>query len=174
MYDGQPLSVIVDDREMRGGDKLWSWIKKGVPVRIEVGPRDIANDSFPLGHRDKAHKETAAYSRGHLVARIVDILDDIQNSLYQKALNHRNAHIRKIDTKKEFYDFFTPKNQEQPEIHGGFALSHWCGDPAVEAQVKNDLSVTIRCIPLDEEAEEGTCVITGKKSRQRVIYAKSY
>ncbi|HNA62446.1 MAG TPA: proline--tRNA ligase [Rhabdochlamydiaceae bacterium] len=178
MYDGKPLSVIVDDREMRGGDKLWSWIKKGVPVRIEVGPRDIANDSFPLGRRDqgcdRGHKETAAYSRGHLVARIVDILDDIQNSLYQKALSHRNGHIRKIDTKKEFYDFFTPKNQEQPEIHGGFALSHWCGDPAVEAQVKNDLSVTIRCIPLDEEAEEGTCVITGKKSRQRVIYAKSY
>ena len=76
--------------------------------------------------------------------------------------------------KEEFYKFFTPKNEEHPEVHGGFALCHWSGDPEVEEQVKKDLNVTIRCIPLDSEEEIGTCVISGKKSLRRVIFAKSY
>jgi len=174
LYDGKPLVVIVDERDMRGGDKAWSWIKKGVPVRIEVGPRDIANNSFGLARRDRPHRETTPHSRGALVASIADILEEIQNGLYERALKFRERHTHKIDTKDDFYAFFTPKNREQPEIHGGFALSHWCGDPEVEAQIKEDLSVTIRCIPLDSEAEEGKCVITGKKSHGRVIYAKAY
>jgi prolyl-tRNA synthetase len=174
LYDGKPLVVIVDERDIRSGEKTWGWIKKGVPIRIEVGPRDIANDSFPVARRDKPHKETTALSRGHLVARIGDILEEIQNNLYQKALVYRDSHTKKVDTKKDFYDYFTPKNKEQPEIHGGFASAHWCGDPAVEEQIKNDLGVTIRCIPLEGEAEEGTCLFTGKKSPQRVLYAKSY
>jgi prolyl-tRNA synthetase len=174
MFDNVPLRVIVDDRDMRSGEKTWGWIKKGVPIRIEVGPRDIANDSFPVTRRDKPHKESMPLSRGHLVAKISDILEEIQDNLYKKALIFRDGHMKKIDNKDDFYAFFTPKNQGQPEIHGGFAYAHWCGDPAVEEQVKNDLAVTIRCIPLDEEQEEGICVITGKKSKQRVIYAKSY
>lgn len=167
LFDGKPLTVIVDERDMRGGDKAWSWIKKGVPVRIEVGPRDIANDAFPLMRRDKPHKESVNLSRGHLVAKIGEILEEIQNNLYQKALAFRQANTKKIDRKDEFYSFFN-------ETPGGFALAHWSGDAAVEEQVKNDLGVTIRCIPLDSEAEEGSCVITGKKSSGRVIYAKSY
>ena len=79
-----------------------------------------------------------------------------------------------INNKDEFYDFFTPKNREKPEVHGGFAYCHWSGSAAVEEQVKNDLNVTIRCIPLDEKTEEGKCVITGEPSRKRVIFAKSY
>jgi prolyl-tRNA synthetase len=174
LYDGKPLTVIVDEREMRGGDKVWSWIKKGVPVRLEVGPRDIANNSFGLTRRDRPPRETTQLSRGALIAGIADILDDIQTGLYDRALQFRERHTHKIDTKEDFYSFFTPKNPEQPEIHGGFALAHWCGEPEVEAKVKEDLGVTIRCIPLDSEAEEGTCVITGKKSHSRVIYAKAY
>ncbi len=174
MFDGKPLQVIVDSRDLRGGDKMWSWIKKGVPIRIEVGPRDIANDAFPLMRRDKPHKESTPLSRGYLVAKIADILEEIQTGLYEKALAFRNSRSRKIDKKEEFYDFFTPKNKEQPESHGGFAYSHWCGDSAVESQVKAELGVTIRCIPLDDQAEEGACIITGKKSKLRVIYAKSY
>jgi prolyl-tRNA synthetase len=174
MFDGKPLNVIIDDRDMRGGDKVWSWIKKGVPVRIEVGPRDIVNDAFPLTRRDKPHKESISLSRGHLVAKIGEILEDIQNNIYQKALAFRDAHIRKIDKKNDFYDFFTPKNKELPEIHGGFASAHWCGDPATEAKIKDELGVTIRCLPLNGEAEEGACPFTGKKSSLRVLYAKSY
>ena len=174
LFDGKPLMVIVDERDIRSGEKTWGWIKKGVPVRIEVGPRDIANDSFPVARRDKPHKETTPLSRGHLVAKIGDILEDIQNNLYQKALAYRDLHTKKIDRKEDFYAYFTSANKDQPEIHGGFALAHWCGDPAVEEQIKNDLSVTIRCIPIDGDVEEGICPFTGKKSAQRVIYAKSY
>jgi prolyl-tRNA synthetase len=174
MYDGKPLVVILDERDMRGGDKVWSWINKGIPLRVEIGPRDITNDQLGIARRDKPHKETTQLSRAAFVAKVAEILEEMQNDLYQKALAFRETHTHRIDTKEEFYAFFTPKNKEQPEIHGGFAYSHWCGDPAVEAQVKEDLGVTIRCIPLDLEAEEGSCVITGKKSKQRVIYAKAY
>ncbi len=174
LYHGEPLRVVVDERDLRGGDKLWSWVKKGVPIRIEVGPRDIASDELPVARRDRGHKDNVKLSRGALVATCTEILDDIQHNLYQKALKNRNQHMKKIDSKEEFYAYFTPKNTESPEIHGGFALSHWSGDPEVEKKIKDDLGVTIRCIPLEGEQEEGACVITGKKSKQRVIYAKSY
>ncbi len=173
-YHGEPIRALVDERDLRGGDKVWSWIKKGVPVRIEVGPRDIAADQLPVARRDKPHKENTKYSRGALVAHLSEILDDIQHQLYVKAAQYRDAHLKKIDSKEEFYTFFTPHNIEHPEIHGGFALSHWSGDKEVEQKVKEELGVTIRCIPLDPEPEEGACVITGKKSQQRVIYAKAY
>ncbi len=173
-YYGQNLNVIVDERDLRGGEKTWGWIKKGIPLRIEVGPRDIAQDSFAVARRDKRPKETSSYTRGELVQNIEKILDDVQNALYQKALDFRNQHIKKIDTKEEFYAFFTPKNKDNPETHAGFALCHWSGEASVENQVKQDLNVTIRCIPLDAELEAGTCVISGKKSDRRVIFAKSY
>ncbi|MBS0653381.1 MAG: proline--tRNA ligase [Verrucomicrobia bacterium] len=173
-YHGRPLTVIIDEREMRGGDKTWSWIKKGVPIRIEVGPRDIASDKLPLARRDKAHKDIQSVSRDELMQTILSVLDEMQNNLFQRALDFRNSHIKKIDTKEEFYAFFTPKNEENPEIHGGFALAHWCGDLDVEEQIKKDLSVTVRCIPNNSPLEEGKCPISGKPSQRRVIYAKAY
>ncbi len=168
------IGVVVDDRDMRGGDKTWNWIKKGIPLRLEIGPRDIAGDKFMLARRDKPHRETVSLSRNELVEKIPEILEEMQGLLYAKAEKFRNSHIHRIDTKEEFYKFFTPQNSEKPEIHAGFALSHWSGEEAVEEQVKKDLNVTIRCIPLDEPEEEGRCVISGKPSRKRVIFAKSY
>ncbi|MGE0670095.1 MAG: proline--tRNA ligase [Parachlamydiales bacterium] len=173
-YHGRPLTVTIDEREMRGGDKTWSWIKKGVPIRIEVGPRDIAADKLPLARRDKGHKDIQQVSREELMKTVLSILDEIQNGMFQRALEFRNSHIKKIDSKEEFYAFFTPKNSENPEIHGGFALAHWCGDLDVEEQIKKDLSVTVRCIPNDSPLEEGKCPISGKPSQRRVIYAKAY
>ncbi len=172
LYDGKPVCVKVDDRDMRGGDKSWSWIKKGVPIRLEIGPRDIAQDQLLLMRRDKPHRETLPLSRGSLVAKLCEILDDIQDALYTKALAFREKNTRKIDSKEEFYAFFTSKDQDG--IYGGFAYSHWSGEASVEEKVKEDLGVTIRCIPLDGEEEEGVCVISGKKSQRRVIYAKAY
>ncbi len=173
-YRGRPLTVQVDEREMRGGDKTWGWIKKGVPLRIEVGPRDIAADQLPVARRDKGHRDTTPMSRQGLLSGVVDLLEEMQRNLFNRALTFRNSHMKKIDTKEEFYAYFTPKNTENPEIHGGFALAHWSGDPEVEEQIKEDLSVTIRCIPLDGDAEEGICPFSGKKSMRRVVYAKSY
>jgi prolyl-tRNA synthetase len=173
-YDGRHLSVMVDEREMRGGDKLWSWIKKGVPIRLEIGPRDIANNKISVARRDREHRAFVQQSREEFLATVTSQLDEIQDSLYHRALEFRDKHTKKIDDKEEFYSFFTAKNHDNPEIHGGFALSHWSGEEAVEEKIKQDLNVTIRCIPMDFPEEEGTCVISGKKSLKRVIFAKSY
>ena len=150
------------------------WVKKGIPLRIEVGPRDIANNQLPMARRDRGHKENRLLSREELLSTVAEELDAIQKGLLEKAKAFRSAHLKKIDTKEEFYAFFTPKNADQPEIHGGFALCHWSEDLGVEEQIKKDLGVTIRCIPLDAPKEEGKCPFTGKPSSFRVIYAKSY
>lgn len=171
LYDGQPVSVIVDERDMRGGDKAWNWIKKGVPIRVEIGPRDVAQDKICVMRRDKPHKEMRSFSPAEFVEKVAYELADIQDSLFNKAKAYRDSHIKKIDTKEEFYQFFSGKEEK---ISGGFAFSHWSGDPEVEEIVKKDLSVTIRCIPFDSEKEEGKCVISGKRSERRVIFAKSY
>ncbi len=171
---GEPLRVIVDERDLRGGEKSWGWIKKGVPIRIEVGPRDIEADRFGILRRDRPHKEATFFTKTEMLHKLPLILEEMQNGLYEKAMKFRNSHIRKIDSKEEFYAFFTPQNRDNPEIHGGFALSHWSGEASVEEVVKKDLNVTIRCIPFDEPEEEGRCVISGKPSMKRVIFAKSY
>ncbi len=172
-YAGRSLEVIIDTRDLRGGEKLWSWIKKGIPIRIEVGPRDIEQDLLPLSRRDCSHREKKTFSKQSLLSSIRDILDSIQDTLLQRALDFRNTHTRKIDTKEDFYAFFTPKNPKSPEIHAGFALTHFSEDLDIEEKIKKDLGVTIRCIPLDKQ-EEGKCPFTGKKSTRRVIFAKSY
>ncbi|MDN3506870.1 MAG: proline--tRNA ligase [Simkaniaceae bacterium] len=173
-YHGQNLEVIIDERDMRGGEKTWNWIKKGIPVRLEVGPRDIAEDKVCLMRRDKGVKDKQFIPQDECVQNMTTLLDEIQKGIYDRALVHRDANIVKIDDKDKFYAFFTPKNKEKPEIHGGFAFTHWCGDPKVEEQIQKDLSVTIRCIPDSMEIEPGTCPFTGKPSPQRVIFAKSY
>ncbi|MBL6988578.1 MAG: proline--tRNA ligase [Bacteriovoracaceae bacterium] len=172
-YDGSSVKVFLDKRDMRGGDKAWSWIKKGAPIRLEIGPRDIDNDSVFVGRRDKGPKEKVSLSRSEFLKTVPNILSEIQNNIFTRALNFRNEHTRKIDNKDDFYAFFTPKNKNKPEIHGGFALTHWSGESSVEQKIKDDLNVTIRCIPFDEK-ESGTCPFSGKPSKQRVIFAKSY
>lgn len=173
-YAGKPLEVIIDIRDLRGGEKLWSWVKKGIPIRIEIGSRDIEQDLLPLSRRDCPHREKTLLSKQNLLLSIRNILDSIQDALLQRALEFRNTHTCKIDTKEDFYAFFTPKNPKNPEIHAGFALTHFSEDPDIEEKIKQDLGVTIRCIPLDEEAEEGICPFTNKRSARRVVFAKSY
>jgi prolyl-tRNA synthetase len=174
VYDGRPLEVVFDKSEGRGGDKVWSWIKKGAPLYCEVGPRDVAANAVFVGRRDKGRKERFSLPRAEFVSETGSILDDIQKNLFERARTLRDGNMKKIDSKKEFYDYFTPKNAEKPEIHGGFALCHWNGKAEVEEQVRNDLGVTIRCIPLDAKDEPGTCVISGEPSQRRVIFAKAY
>ncbi|NNM43286.1 MAG: proline--tRNA ligase [Chlamydiae bacterium] len=172
-YLDSKIQVIVDKRDLRGGEKTWHWIKKGIPIRLEIGPRDVAADTFPMKRRDRPHKESKIVSKVELLQMIVSELEDIQQSIYAKALAFRDSHCKKVDDKEEFYKFFTSKD-EQNEIHGGFALCHWNEESDAEEIVKKDLNVTIRCIPLDAEVEEGKCIISGKKSVRRVIFAKSY
>jgi len=173
-YHGELVRTHIDDRDINNGEKNWQWIKKGVPVRVEIGPRDMQGGGVFVGRRDREPKDKQSMLKGEFISNVTQLLDDIQENIYQKALAFRQANTQKIDTTSEFYAYFTPKNAEKPEIHGGFAYSHWCEDPACETKVKDDLKVTIRCIPLDSPAEEGKCVICGKPSHKRVVFAKSY
>jgi len=173
-YDDRRLVVEVDDREMRGGEKVWSWIKKGTPLRLEIGPRDIAKDSVFVGRRDRSHKDRISQTHSEFVSTVTQQLDEIQQGMFEKARAFRDDNIRQIDSKDEFYEYFTPQNTEKPEIHGGFAMCHWCGCPEAEKQVGDDLSVTIRCIPLDAPEEKGKCIISGQPSSKRVVFGKAY
>ncbi|MEI6321967.1 MAG: proline--tRNA ligase [bacterium] len=176
-YAGEALRVEIDARDLGGGVKSWEWIKKGVPLRIEIGPRDLESGSAAVARRDKGPKEKEFLPADSLAARVPDLLAEMQHNLLDRALAFRREHTRMIDTKEEFYAYFTPQNSEKPEIHGGFALTHWNGSAAVEAKIKEDLKVTIRCIP--EESEEfplqpGICPFTGEASARRVIFGKAY
>ncbi|HWL51915.1 MAG TPA: proline--tRNA ligase [Chthoniobacteraceae bacterium] len=173
-FHGEPIVVEVDRRDLGGGVKNWEWIKKGVPVRIEIGPRDLAQGTAAVARRDRTPKEKEFLPTADLPHQLPGLLQAIQDALYQRALTHREEHTRRIDTKDDFYAFFTPKNREKPEIHGGFALSHWCTSPECEEEIKRDLKVTIRCIPREIGEEAGECIVCAAPSRRRVVWAKSY
>lgn len=173
-YYGKPLSVLVDKREKRGGEKNWEWIKKGVPLRIEIGPRDIEAQSVMVARRDKPHKEKTTIQSQNIASECVSLLNEIQNNLYQQAKKFRDENIRTdIQTFEQMKDFFTAKNLEKPEIHGGFVLAKWCGDPETEKML-DDLKLSIRCLPLVQSGTEGKCILTGKPATIDVIIAKSY
>jgi prolyl-tRNA synthetase len=168
------IEVEVDERDLPGGQKSWEWIKKGVPLRIELGPRDLEKGSVALYRRDQGVRDKTFPASADLPASLPALLQEMQDNLYKKALALREQHTVTIDSEKDFYAFFTPKNADKPEIHGGFALAHFNGSPAIEEKLKNELKVTVRCIPLDVEAEPGKCIFTGEPSKQRVVFAKAY
>ena len=173
-YVDLPVEVDVDRRDLGGGVKNWEWIKKGVPLRVEIGPRDLASGNAMVNRRDEPLKSKELISMPELRSRAPEILASIQQNLFERAKEFCDEHTRVINSEKEFYDFFTPKNTAKPEIHGGFALAHWNGSREVEEQIKSDLKVTIRVIPLDDSSELGSCIFTGEPSARRVVWAKSY
>ncbi len=171
-FAGRDVEVILDERDVRGGDKMWGWIKKGVPLRVEVGPRDLAAGTVFLGRRDTGEK--LSMPRDAFVDGVSALLQQIQDGLLARAKQNLQDNTRNIDSKEELYAFFTPKNAEQPEIHGGFAAMHWSGEREVEEKLKAELSVTLRVIPFADGDGPGICPISGKPSARRVIWAKSY
>lgn len=173
-YNNQKISVFVDKREKRGGDKIWEWIKKGVPVRLEIGPKEMESNTISVARRDQAHKNKKILAFGEISEQVISILDDIQQNYYQQALAYRDAHLYKnLETFEEMRQFFTPKNEEKPEIHGGFVLAKWCGDPATE-EMLSELKVTIRCLPVNQSGTKGKCILTGREATLDAVFAKSY
>ncbi|WP_321494719.1 proline--tRNA ligase [uncultured Desulfobacter sp.] len=168
IYHGLPVEVEIDSRDI-GGARGWDWVKKGIPVRVELGLRDIENNSVFMARRDTGEKK--GINRDDFVNTITDILDDIQDTLFQRAQTHREANTFSIDEKEKFYDLYT---KAQGYNNGAFVLAHWCGSGACEEKIKQDLSVTIRCIPFDSPDEAGTCIYCGAKSERRVLFAKAY
>lgn len=173
-FEGIKVYTELDDRDLTSSERNWYWIKKGIPLRIEIGPRDIAQNTVMLARRDMEPRDKQAIAVDELSSYITDTLSAMQIACYQRALAFRDANIIAIDDKTEFDKFFTPKNANQPEIHGGFANSHWCGSAACEEKIKDDLKVSIRCIPFDAKEEAGKCICCGGESARRVIFAKSY
>ena len=159
---------------MRGGEKNWEWVKKGVPLRVEVGPRDVEAQQVMLSRRDESPQQKMALSCSALSEKVVSLLSEIQHNLYQRVLAFREAHTRRdITTFEELKAFFTPKNEDKPEIHGGFVVAKWCQDPETE-KLLDELKVTIRCLPFNQSNTEGVCVLTGRKATVDAVFAKSY
>ena len=159
-------SVEIDDRDtLRPGFKFAEWELKGVPVRLAMGPRDLQNGTVEVARRDTLEKISEPIEG--LEDRIIGLLEDIQKSIYNKALAFRDASIRKVDTWEQF--------KEEIE-KGGFLLCHWDGTAETEAKIQEETKATIRCIPVDSAVcmEEGKCIYTGKPSHQRVLFARSY
>ena len=152
------------DENRRPGWKFAEYEMKGVPVRITLGPRDLAEGNCELARRDTKEKTTQKIEG--ITAYVTTLLETIQTNLFDKALKFREENIRKVDTYTEF--------KEQLEKHGGFYLVHWDGTKETEEKIKTETQATIRCIPLDAPEEQGVCMVTGKPSNKRVIIAKAY
>ncbi len=158
------ISVKYDNAEnRRPGFKFADYELKGIPVRLALGARDLENGTVELMRRDTLEKTT--HSLEGIEEYVRDLLEEIQDNIYQKALRHRESMTRTVETYEEF----------KIEIEkGGFILAHWDGTTETEELVKAETKATIRCIPLDGDKTEGVCMVTGRPSKQRVIFARSY
>ncbi|GAO30894.1 prolyl-tRNA synthetase [Geofilum rubicundum JCM 15548] len=162
---GLGISVKYDnDDNRKPGWKFAEYELKGVPVRLAIGPRDLENGTFEVARRDNMSKETMPLEG--LENKIQALLDDIQASIYKKALDFRTSKTTKVDDYEEFKRLLDEK--------GGFFLCHWDGTSETEELIKNETKATIRCIPLDAPDEAGQCMVTGQPSNKRVVFARSY
>ena len=155
----------VDDRDnVRPGWKFNEWEKQGVPIRVEVGPKDLENNQAIVVRRDTGNKETVEFSQ--LKKRISALLPEIQKDLFDKALQFRNDNTFSCDDYEQF--------KKDIEKTGGFYYVHWCGSRECEDRLQNETKATIRCIPLDKKMEKGKCLLCGETSQERVVIAKAY
>ena len=160
------ISVKYDNSDsQKPGWKFAEYELKGVPIRIAIGPKDIQKNTVEIARRDTLTKMTISLDNDFEIY-IQNLLTEIQKSIYIKALTFRNANTYKVDTYEEFKKVLEKK--------GGFLLAHWDGDASTEEKIKEETKATIRCIPLESEKEEGKCIISGKKSERRVIFARAY
>ena len=165
-YLGESVRVELDDRDIRGGEKTWSWVKKGVPVRIEVGPRDMEKDAVFYARRDKAVKDKVSQDRTDFVSEISTLLENIQSNLFKKAKDFQKSHTQVIDNKEDFEAYFANED-------AGYASVGFCLDSQLEDELAKRLKITVRCIPNDTVSETVPCIFTGKEGK-RVIFARSY
>lgn len=157
------IKIKNDIRDMSPGEKFYEWEKKGVPIRIEFGPKDISNKSCILVRRD-TNKKMSVFLKD-LPNTIIKILDNIQNNLYKRALNYRNKKTKTTKTWNEFVK----------EIKAGkFVFAYWCGDKKAESKINKETGASLRCILLDQKKQEGKCIHCSKKSNKKALFAKAY
>ena len=163
--EAKGISVKFDNRDThKPGFKFAEWEFKGVPVRMAIGPRDLENGTVEVARRDT--KEKQVHEIEGIADHIEKLLTDIQDNLFNKALNYRNEHISEANSWDEFKEILESKT--------GFISAHWDGTEETEEKIKQETKATIRCIPLDSKNEEGVCIFSGKPSNKRVLFAKAY
>lgn len=159
------ISVKFDDRDThKPGWKFAEYELKGVPLRIAIGERDMQNKTIEIARRDTLEKKT--YPQENIEKIVKDLLEEIQNNIFEKASKYREENTYKADSWEEFVDILDNK--------GGFVYAHWDGSNETELAIKEKTKATIRCIPFNNKQEEGKCILTGKPSKERVLFAKSY
>ena len=159
------IRVKFDKRDThKPGWKFNEYELKGVPIRIAIGPKDVEKGTVEVARRDTLTKEFV--ETGDVVSRVEGLLDEIQSNLFNKAVDHRTTHTTVVSSYDEFKKVLAEK--------GGFISAHWDGTKATEEQIKNETKATIRCIPLDTDNESGICIVTGKPSARKVLFAKAY
>ncbi len=165
---GRALEVVVDDREeYKPGFKFYHWERRGVPLRIEIGPRDLAKEQVMTKKRAGRDLQKESWPLSGLTERVVQTLEAMQTELLELARERRDARTVRVDDYETFKGLYG-------EGQSSFALVHWCGSKDCEAKIKEDTKATIRCIPWDREPEEGACMVCGKPSQGRVVMAKAY
>src|SRR5690606_11414846 len=159
------IRVKYDSRDThKPGWKFNEYELKGVPVRIAIGPKDVEKGTVELARRDTLEKEFV--NQTEVVGRIVSLMTEIQENMFKKASDYREEHTTEVSTYEEF--------KEVLESKGGFISAHWDGTAETEELIKNETKATIRCIPIDAKEEEGACIVTGKPSSKRVLFARAY
>ena len=165
-YHHRSLEIEIDTRELTGGEKSWSWVKKGIPIRLEIGNKECTNNTVYMGRRDQTYQNRQTIPKQAFIQTVIKTLDDMQAKLLDRAKTLMKQHTAVFTNFNDFQTFF--------KGDGGFALAHWNGDPAIEEKMKQTLGITIRCLPFNEKGNEGQCLFTGQKSAQLALFAKAY
>lgn len=174
-YHGDPIRVHVDTRDIQGGQKKWDWVKKGVPIRIEIGPRDIETRKVCLQRRDQAPMEKSFMDKDDFIQTLPDLLQEIHNNMLEKARAFRDANIRTCTDIQEFHQNWAKENP-------GWLLTPWAGSPEKEEELSKQHKITIRCLPMEDaslpvslrDQVSETCFLTGKASKTIALWGRSY
>ena len=175
-YGGEPIRSKIDARDIRGGDKVWQHVKQGVPVRVEIGPRDLAAGTVSVSRRDRGPKAREAVPLGEFAKLVPALLEEIQLGLFERAKAFRAERSVTLASQAELLDFFGTGEVDgkgKGQRPAGFAHVHVADDPAVTALL-DPLKVTVRCIPMEGPDEPGTCVVTGQPVARRSVLARAY
>ena len=167
-YGGAPVRVLIDDRDIRGGEKTWQNIKKGVPIRLEIGPRDLEGRKVCLQRRDQAPNEKDFVDREDFIRNCPQILAEIQQKLLERLTAFRDENIAPCDSLDDFESHWTADTP-------GWLLTPWSGSTEQEEAISKEHKITIRCLPSDQQhGEEAPCFLTGTMTRTRALWGRAY
>lgn len=178
VYEGENISVEIDKRDSNAGQRGWEWYTKGVPIRIEIGAKEITKRTVFIGRRDRPYREKYSLTEEEFITNIPTLLSEIQNEYYLRATIMQNEKTKTVSSKEEFEKFFPLKNKNQdhttPPTHNkGFLYAYWKGNAELEQRIKEERGATIRCLPSHAQ-EKGTCIFTGEKESRLALFAYSY